>query len=344
MNGIDSKTSKAGVAAFALTMLAVVILNAGAARPLQAQTESADAAQPYTIIHNSWSSGAPMPTALNWPATGQISGKIYVVGGYTGGPAAADNQIYNPVTNTWSTGAPIPNPTAQAAGAVVKGILYVFGGSNNGGGTVFNNVWAYNPKTNSWSSKSAMPTSRCSASAVVVNNVIYVIGGYNAGARLSTVEAYNPATNTWTEETGLLNGKTEMAAGLFGNPTIGFTIVAADGFTSGGDTGDNEGYNPKTNTWSSLASDPTARNGVCSGVIGQKLYVSDGNNGGSGPISVNESFSLAKNTWKSLATMPNTLTDPGSAVYKGKLYCIGGGDSANPPNNTVYNYVQIYQP
>lgn len=42
--------------------------------------------------------------------------------------------------------------------------------------------------------------------------------------------------------------------------------------------------------------------------------------------------------------MPNTLTDSGSAVYKGRLYCIGGGKWAVPPDNTVYNYVQIYQP
>jgi hypothetical protein len=57
-----------------------------------------------------------------------------------------------------------------------------------------------------------------------------------------------------------------------------------------------------------------------------------------------ESFSLQKNTWASLAPMPNTLTDSGSAVYKGRLYCIGGGNWAVPPNNTVYDYVQIYEP
>ncbi len=119
--------------------------------------------------------------------------------------------------------------------------------------------------------------------------------------------------------------------------------MAADGF-SGSDTGGNEAYDVATNTWKSLASDPNPRNGSCFGVIGGKFYASDGNASGNNPIAVLESFNLKKNVWKSLATMPNTVTDPGSAVYKGKLYCIGGGNWAVPPNNTVYNCVQIYQP
>ena len=189
-------------------LLTVLLLASGGASTLQAQTDSGVKAEP-AVIHNTWTSGAPMPTAVNWPAVGVIKGEIYVVGGYTGGPATADNQIYNPTTNSWSSGSPLPAATAQATAAVVKNILYVFGGSNNGGGSSFNTVWAYNPKTNVWAAKSAMPTARCSATAVATpeNNIIYVIGGYPNGSRLSTVEAYDPATDTWTEEAGLLRGK-----------------------------------------------------------------------------------------------------------------------------------------
>ena len=343
MNLINSNMSKkSALAVYALSILALFILTVGVVLPLQAQTESATTAAP-AVIHNTWTSGAPMPTAVNWPAVGVISGKIYVVSGYTGGaPAVTDNQVYNPVTNTWGSAAPIPAATAQAATAVVKNILYLFGGSNNGGLPVFDTVWAYNPKTNSWASKAPMPTARCSAVAVVVNNIIYVIGGFNGG-RLNTVEAYDPATNNWTEEADLLLGKSEISAGVLGTVKTGFTIVAADGF-SGSDTGDTEAYDVATNTWTSLKSDPNTRNGACSGVVGSLLYVSDGNASGNNPIAVMESFNLKKNVWKSLAAMPNTVTDAGSAVYKSKLYCFGGGNNAVPPNDTVYDYVQIYQP
>ena len=291
------------------------------------------------IVHNSWSSGAAMPTGVQWSAAGVISSKIYVVGGYTKTSVVANNAIYDPAKGSWSTGSPIPSATAQAASAVVNDVLYIFGGSTNGGGTVTNAVWAYDPTKNTWSAKSSMPTARCSVVAAVENGIIYVIGGYNNGSRLNTVESYNPATDTWKSEASLINGKTEISAGL-----IGSTIVAADGYTGSGDTGDNEAYDSTKNSWSSLAPDPTPRNGSCSGVVGGLLVGSDGNTDNAGAISLNESFNLTKNTWKTLSSMPQTATDPGSAVYKGQLYCFGGSSYGISFQGTIYSNVQIYQP
>src|ERR1700690_321435 len=37
-------------------------------------------AQSPAVTHNTWTSGAAMPTAVNWPAVGAVKGKIYVVG------------------------------------------------------------------------------------------------------------------------------------------------------------------------------------------------------------------------------------------------------------------------
>ncbi len=294
-------------------------------------------AQKFTV-HDSWSSGKAMTTGVQWPMTGTIGSKIYVVGGYTATAPVANNQVYNPTTNTWSSGAVLPTAMAQGATAVVNNVLYVFGGSADGGGTVTNAVWAYNPTTNSWSSKAAMPTARCSSVAVVEKGIAYVIGGYN-GSRLNTVESYNPTTNNWKEEAPLLVGKSEISAGL-----VGTTIVASGGFTSGGVTGDTEGYNATTNTWTTLATDSVHRNGACAGAIGGSLYASDGNDNSNNAFSVNESFNLAKNTWTTLATMPQVVTDSGPAVYNGQLYCFGGSSYANAFRGTIYNNVQIYQP
>lgn len=312
---------------FAMSVLLCAVVLAGA--PAVAQE---------IVTHNTWSSGAGMPTAVKFPAgTGVIKGKIYVVGGDNGSVPIADTQIYDTVTNTWSTGAALPVATIDAASAVVKNVLYVFGGTPDDGTTVTNAVWAYNPKTNKWSAKSAMPTARDSVAAVVEKNIVYVIGGNgsNGVLRLNTVESYNPATDTWTEEAPLLAGKSEPSAGL-----IGSTIVTADGYTLSGMTGDNEGYNAAANSWKALAADPTPRNAACSGSVGGLFYVVAGNYGGS----VTESFKLAKNKWTMLAPMPQAVITPGSAVNKGLLYCIGGGDIGTPFHGNVFNYVQIYQP
>jgi N-acetylneuraminic acid mutarotase len=175
---------------------------------------------------------------------------------------------------------------------------------------------------------------------VVSNDIVYVIGGNTTDLqRITTVESYNPSTNTWTQEAPLLVGKSEISAGV-----IGDAIIAADGYTTSGDTGDNETYEIQTNAWTSLAPDPTPRNGSCTGVIGGKLYVSDGDNDSNNPISVNESFSPTANKWTSVAKAPQTVTDMSFDVYGGKLYCIGGGSTAIPMQGSVYDYVQIFEP
>jgi len=318
-----------------ILMLMLFTLFALAAWP-QAGAQSESPAEPVpAVTHNTWSSGAAMPTALKFPMAGAIKGQIYVVGGVTDTAVVASNQIYNPLANTWSTGAEIPVTTFDGAAAVVKNVLYIFGG-NTDGVTLTNAVWAYNPKKNEWSAKTAMPTTRESAAAAVEKNVIYVIGGVDQHQnRLNTVESYNPVTDTWTEEAPLLVGKSEPSAGL-----IGSTIVAADGFTSSWDTGDNEGYSASTNSWQSLASDPTPRNSACGGSIKGQLYVAGGWNN-SVTLNVTESF---KKKWTTLASMPQAVVSPGFALNAGQLYCIGGGDNGTVFRGNVFNYVQIYQP
>lgn len=287
------------------------------------------------IVHDSWGSGAAMPTAVYHPATGVLNNQVYVVGGYTTAPTAVV-QIYNPATNTWSAGVTLPTATSDAAAAVVNNVLYVIGDYTIAPTKA---VWAYDPKTKTWSGKTAMPTARNGAVAVVEKNIIYVAGGYDGTNFLATVESYNPATDTWTEEAPMLGAKDDPAAGL-----IGTTIVVADGANApGAVTGDTEGYNATTNTWTSLATDPTARTGSCSGPVGANLYDAGGyiNNGGAA-TTVNESFSSSKNQWTTTLTpMPQGTMFGGSAVLNGQLYCFGGEATVN--GNPINN-VQIYQP
>lgn len=312
---------------------------------MMAQDTNASTAKPATIVHNSWSTGSPMPVAVQMAVAGTINGKIYVVGGVTATTTVTNNQVYDPIANTWSTAAPIPAPTFLAAAAVYNKKLYVFGG-NTGGNVRTNLVWVYNPSTDMWKSLAPMPSFRASEAAVVYNKMIYVIGGINGSGctsdRCTLVQSYSPATNTWSEPAPLLVGVSELSAGL-----IGSTIVAAGGYTDCcADTGEVESYNPLTNSWSSAAPEPTPTNESCTGVVGGHLFLLGGSNGSSA-ISTSQVFNLTANQWKTRASMPNPSADPAGAVYKGQIYCFGGGDNNNPPpffGGTVYDYVQIYQP
>ncbi len=289
-------------------------------------------------VHNSWSSGASMPTAVVNPAVATLEAKIYAVGGTDSAKApVASVQIYNPATNTWSAGTSLPTTVSDASAAVVNNVLYIFGGTDNGT-TATNAVWAYNPTTKAWTGKATIPTARWDTAVAVEKNIVYIIGGYSGSSWLNTVESYNPVTNKWTEEAPLLATTNAGAAGLLGS-----TIVVADGSpSSGAITGYTEGYSATTNTWTALASDPTARLGTCSGSIGSEFYSAGGYLNNDGPsTAINNAFSLSKGWTTALAPMPQGTTRGGSAVYGGQLYCFGGWATWD---GSSINNVQIYQP
>jgi N-acetylneuraminic acid mutarotase len=326
--------TKDGTNRFAYALTAILLFISGFAQLLQSQTELPIA----SAAHDTWSTGTPLPIALEGPATGAIGGQIYVVGGWNGTTVLPNNQVYNPATNTWSTSEPMPLATYSAASAVYKNILFIFGGSTSGTNVV-SKVWAYDPAKDLWVARLAMNTARAQARAVVENGIIYVIGGVDSvdGDRLTTVEAYNPVSNSWTEEAPLLEGKSGSTVGLLGS-----TITAADGDTSSGDTGDNEEYAASTNLWSALASDPTGRDLACGGSINGKLYVAGGHVVGETPaLTVNESFDISTNSWTTLAPLPQPAKSAGFAVYAGHLFCFGGNSSEGGP---VIDNVQIYEP
>ena len=287
--------------------------------------------QTFTV-HDSWSSGAAMPTARMGAFTATVGTNVYVIGGLiAGGGLVGVNEIYNTKTNKWTTGTPDPTSRWAGASSVVNGIVYLFGGSN---GTFLNLVEAYNPATKTWSTKSPMPTIRQGAAAVVDKTIVYVIGGENNSGFLATVESYNTATDTWTTEASLLAERSFPAAGL-----LGTTPVAADGNNSSASVGDNEGYNTTLNAWTTLTADPTPRTQGCFSAITGQLYVAGGT-GTSGQLSLNEAYSSTKKSWTTLTPMPNGVSLTGSAQAGGLLYCFGGGIYPS----TAYNYLQIYQP
>jgi N-acetylneuraminic acid mutarotase len=109
----------------------------------------------YDIATDSWTTGAPAPTALYLPGFGVINGKFYVASGNNGGTEIPDLQIYDIATNTWTTGAPIPTPVTGPGSAVFNGKLYVFGGTAPFPVTT-TITQIYDPATDSWSTGPSM--------------------------------------------------------------------------------------------------------------------------------------------------------------------------------------------
>ncbi len=311
-----------------VVVLAIVLVGTLSAA---AQDEPAGRQLP-AITHNTWTSGAAMPTARMGAAAAAVGANIYVVDGYNPSSFLGVNEIYSPKKNTWTTGASDPNPRGFVAYALVNKILYVFGGSN--GSALLDITESYNPATNTWTTLAPMPYVQETAAAVAVKDIIYVMGGQGYDGYLANVESYNITTNTWTAESPLLTATGWEAAGK-----LGASVVAVDGGNASSYSGNIEAYNAKKNTWSELTADPTPREPGCSAVIKGDLYVAGGDNGSN--LTLNESYSPKTKAWTTLAPMPQGIDYSGaSAEAGGRLYCFGGGSFPS----TAYNNVQIYQP
>src|SRR5271154_3791112 len=110
-----------------IVVLALILV----AAPMTAAAQADPVSKPIPeVTHNTWTSGAALPTARMGAGAGAIGKYIYVVDGYNNSAVFGVNEIYSPKKNTWTTGAGDPNPRAFVASAVVNKILYVFGGSN----------------------------------------------------------------------------------------------------------------------------------------------------------------------------------------------------------------------
>ncbi len=76
-----------------------------------------------------WSTGAPLPQAMDEIGATAVDGKVYVIGGQTKeDPHSPLVEEYNPATNIWRTCAPLPEGLSHPGVTSMGGKIYVFGG------------------------------------------------------------------------------------------------------------------------------------------------------------------------------------------------------------------------
>ena len=255
----------------------------------------------YNPAFNNWTLLAPMPTPRNNFAEAAYGGKIYVIGGWTGGSESACgiNEVYDPATNFWTTAAPMPTARGEMNAAVAYGRIYVMGGRTAAAYSTVNVTEAYDPTNDSWSTAAQMPYPVVAYASAVVDDKIYVIGGqdewygYHGMIGLGTpapapesypdinlryTQIYNPANDSWS----------------FGAPVPGLVFGSAAGTTTGV-------YAPT------------------------RIYVLGGVGGSFEASNQNLVYDPAENSWGSAAALPNATSGEVVAVVNDVLYVIGGG-------------------
>jgi len=154
----------------------------------------------YDPATDSWTTKAPIPTAVWGYSSAVVDNQIYLIGGGNktseGTFPVTLNQIYTPVTDTWDFGQSIPtglwHADAEATtGAFAPKRIYILGGSYYS--VAYNLTQTYDPEVDAWTTGTPMPTPRWSLGVAVIDDEIYTIGGKTEDIYSSVNEKYTPA-------------------------------------------------------------------------------------------------------------------------------------------------------
>jgi hypothetical protein len=175
----------------------------------------------------------------------------------------------------WTT---LPSmPTARsgpgsAAAPCPKGLdgtcVYSVGGADASGGTFFATLEAYSPKSDTWVTLPSMPTARGSLAAAAApcpqglqGTCLYAVGGFDGSNFVGTLEAYSPKSNIWTTLPSMPTPRLRLGAAAAPCPqgVKGTCLFAVGGQSDGLGLRFLEAYSPKSNSWLTLPSMPTAR-------------------------------------------------------------------------------------
>jgi len=281
--------TKATIFVLSVTLLLVSIVAAqnveeGAAKEIQPVThfeitgqtavtslreaEKENALDSCTI--GTWQTVAPVNTARSRPGLAYLAatGKFYLAGGEATG-SDRDNPIeeYDPVANTWSDRTNLLTGVSNTGAAGVGNYVYVPGGYNGTGG--IDDMQRFDPVANIVTTMASLPAANYAHAVTTLNGKIYVLGGSLAGTAGTTNYIYDIRSDTWSTGAAL--------------PTaVNYPAAASDGtyvYVFGGTTSDLatvQRYNPRTDSWDTMADMSAGRGGLGAFFDGANLWVVGG--------------------------------------------------------------------
>ena len=251
--------------------------------------EPVDIVEVYDPALDEWRTAAPLPIAVHHAVAAVVEGRLFVIGGFTGGrvrwSALGTVFEYEPARNAWRGRAQMPTPRGALAVAAVGGRLYALGGSAD---RVTNAHEVYEVASDRWTPANSMPTARDHLAAVGFEGRVWALGGRESflGTQYANVEIYDPTTDSWRTGAPLPRGRGGLAA----------AVLADRIFVFGGESplriwNATEMYDRAINTWVAKAPMPTARHGLGAAVIDSRIYVpGGGREPGFAATDVNEVF------------------------------------------------------
>lgn len=263
-----------------------------------------DTVEVYDTRSRTWSAAAPLPVPMNHLNAASVGGKLYVLGGLSGGmswDALPNSYVYDPRTNAWTALAPVPAGTWRGSAAMgVDGTtIYLAGGERVLSLTppflqdTVSTVTSYETTTGTWTTLPSMPQGRDHAGGALVHGTFYVIGGREHGQAnvRDTVYAFDLRTGQWDERAPMPTPRGSIAAAAVGSTVYTF---GGEGNPAAGSKGifpQVEAYDTTHDTWRRLAPMPVPRHGTSAATVGRSIYIPGGGDSeGAGALAVNEAY------------------------------------------------------
>ena len=177
----------------------------------------------FNVKYGTWKEMSRMATKRCYVATCVMDGKIFAMGGHSGGSAERlrTAEVYDPARNQWDFIHPMIHNRSDFTSVVLHGRIYVIGGFHDN--QTLSTIECYNPEENRWSLVGNLQLGpRCGASAVVLGDRIYVLGGYDGAQRMASVECFTPGivNNAWHIVPDMLHRRSNFSAVVVDTKTI----------------------------------------------------------------------------------------------------------------------------
>ncbi|XP_052528788.1 kelch-like protein 4 isoform X2 [Tympanuchus pallidicinctus] len=199
--------------------------------------------------------------------------------------------------------------------AMLEGPMYAVGGHD--GWSYLNTVERWDPQARQWNYVASMSTPRSTVGVAALNSKLYAVGGRDGSSCLKSMECFDPHTNKWS-----LCASMSKRRGGVGVATYNGFLYAVGGHDAPASNHCSrlsdcvERYDPKTDTWTTVAplSVPRDAVGICP--LGDRLYAVGGYDGHTYLDTV-ESYDAQNNEWTE--EVPVNIGRAGACVVVVKL-------------------------
>ncbi len=286
-----------------------------------------------------WTSGPPLPDAIQELYATVLDGTIYVAGGLAGWNRVTRHAYrLDSAASAWERIADLPAPRHHMPLATAGDSVYAIGGFGPKGFEPVATVWVYHRASDRWLDAPPLPAPRGASAAVVIGGRIFVVGGAGAGnVLLDSVAIYDPGSGRWSHGAPIPTPRDHLAAaGVDGalyavggrplDPDRNFAAL--------------ERYDPAADRWTSGPAMPTARGGIAAAAVAGAVHVFGGETSRR-VFAEHVVWEPSASRWRTAAPLPTPRHGLGAAAVGGRIYVIGGGPRAGLAQTTV---VEVFSP